>query len=150
MTILAILQTPDARLRQVCAPVTTFDGALRALADAMAMTRQRSQAFGLAAPQVGKLIRLVSLNPGRTIGFAFMVNPEIIRHGNNKTFGVEGCLSINAGKTFFRVKRWDTITVRFQTLEGETKEVISRGFGARVVQHEVDHLDGKLIREGQI
>lgn len=149
MTILAVIQAPDARLRQVCAPVTTFDGALRKLADDMAMTRQQSRAFGLAAPQVGELIRLISLNPGHTIGFAFMVNPEIIRHGNNKTFGTEGCLSIDAGKTFFKVKRWDTITVRFQTIEGETKEVISRGFGARVVQHEIDHLNGKMIREGQ-
>lgn len=149
MTALPVIQTPDARLRQVCAPVAEFGPALREFAHDLANTRQQWKAFGLAAPQVGHCIRLISLNPGHSIGFAFIVNAEIIRHGDNKTFGTEGCLSIDQGKTFFRVKRWDTITVRFQTLEGETKEVMTRGFGARVVQHEVDHLEGKLIREGQ-
>lgn len=149
MTDLPIIQAPDARLRRECRPVVEFGPALQDFARDLGATRQQWKAYGLAAPQVGNCIRLVSLNPGATVGFAFIVNPEIIKRGNNKSFGVEGCLSIDQGKTFFRVKRWDTITVRFQTLEGETKEVIARGFGARVVQHEVDHLEGRLIRGDQ-
>ena len=143
--LLRIIQAPDARLGRVSEPVTVFDQGLIDLAGAMQRTRSHYRAHGLAAPQIGRAIRLVSLNPGTTIGYGCMVNPEIIKHGNNKSVSQEGCLSIEHGRKFFGVKRWDTITVRFQTLSGETKEVLARGLGARAVQHEIDHLDGKLI-----
>ena len=145
MDLLPILQEPNARLRRISEPVTVFDQALIDLAGAMQKTRAHYRAHGLAAPQIGRAIRLVSLNPGTTIGFRFMVNPEIIQHGSNKSVSQEGCLSIEYGRRFFGVKRWDTITVRFQTLDGETKEVLARGLGARAVQHEIDHLEGRLI-----
>jgi peptide deformylase len=143
--ILPILQEPNERLRRISASVEVFDDELRAFAQRLADTRRHFKAIGLAAPQVGKAIRLVSIDPGRSIGFAFMVNPEIVAHGNNKSVGSEGCLSIDNVKKWFRIKRWDTITVRFQNLHGETKQVVARGLGARVVQHEVDHLEGRLI-----
>lgn len=145
MAILPILQVPNARLSRISEPVTVFDQTLIELAGAMQATRAHYRAHGLAAPQVGHAIRLVSLNPGTTIGYGCMVNPEIIAHGSNKSVSQEGCLSIEYGRKFFGVKRWDTVTVRFQTLTGETKEVLARGLGARAVQHEIDHLDGKLI-----
>lgn len=143
--LLTIIQAPNPRLHRISEPVTAFDQSLIELAGAMQATRSHYRAHGMAAPQIGRPIRLVSLNPGTTIGYGCMVNPEIIKHGNNKSASTEGCLSIDYGRQFFTVRRWDTITVRFQTLTGETKEVLARGLGARAVQHEIDHLDGKLI-----
>ena len=90
-------------------------------------------------------VRIVSLNPGKVIGHRFMINPIITKHGNGKSWGEEGCMSIEGGVCKFRVKRWDTITVRFQDLRGDFYEVLARGLAARVVQHEIDHLDGVMV-----
>lgn len=140
-----VIQAPDPRLLQPSEAVVDFNGKLGALAEALGETRRANRGVGLAAPQVGVLKRLVSVNPGKTVGYPVMVNPQIIKHGNNRTYGEEGCLSIGRGVPRFRVKRWDTITVRFQLLTGAVIEQLLRGEAARIVQHEIDHLDGKLI-----
>lgn len=140
-----IVQTPNASLNVVCAPVKNFDGALHALADDLNATRLAHTGLGLAAPQIGVAERVIALNPGKTVGHRIMVNPELVKHGNNQNWGDEGCLSIGEGKPRFRLKRWDTITVRFQNLKGETLESTARGEAARIIQHEIDHLNGKLI-----
>lgn len=145
MSVLTVLQAPDARLTVKSEVVTTFDGALRGLVRDLTTTRQRWNGLGLAAPQVGIALRVVSVNPGRTIGYGTLVNPVIVRHGENRSTGPEGCLSIGQGKVFIPVSRWDTITIRFQKEDGEEREVVARGLAARIIQHEVDHLDGKLI-----
>lgn len=145
MTVLFVLQAPDARLRERCDPIVTFDDELQRFVRDLTETRQKWNGLGLAAPQVGVATRVVSLNPGRTIGYGTMVNPTIVRHGDNRSTAEEGCLSIELGEKFLRVPRWDTITVRFQKEDGETREVVARGLAARIIQHEVDHLDGKLI-----
>lgn len=143
--ILPVIQTPDARLNAVCRPVNEFNDWLDAFATVLSATRRHHRGLGLAAPQVGEAIRVVAFNPGQTIGRNILVNPEIVRHGNNQSYGEEGCLSIERGTKRVRVKRWDTVTVRFQSLDGERHEVLARGLAARVLQHEIDHLDGKLI-----
>lgn len=143
-----IIQTPDARLRELSTPVTEFDPILEQLCRELERARlacREPRALGLAAPQIGELVRVGSLNPGTTVGHRFMVNPEIIRRGSNKSWGEEGCMSIEGGLRKFRVKRWDTITVRFQDVSGATHEVLARELAARVVQHEVDHLDGVMV-----
>lgn len=143
--IQSIIQAPDQRLTDVSLKVSEFNDHLGAFADDLNSTRRAHKGYGLAAPQVGVPLRIISVNPGITAGFAVMVNPEIVKHGNNKTAGEEGCLSIDKGKTRFTVKRWDTITVRFQTVLGQPHERMVRGLAARIIQHEIDHLDGKLI-----
>lgn len=140
-----ILQAPHPTLLAISKPVTVFDDTLVSLADILQTTRIAANGVGLAAPQIGVLQRVISLNPGKTAGYRFMINPIIIKHGNNQSWGEEGCLSINGGFPKFRVKRWDTITVRFQNLEGEPLEILARKEGARIIQHEIDHLNGKLI-----
>jgi peptide deformylase len=143
--ILDILQWPDSRLERVCQQVTEFGEELLQFSHDLAVTRRHFRGVGLAAPQVGDMRRIISLNPGKIVGYELLINPTIVTHGNNKSFGDEGCLSVDHGKRTVRVKRWDTITVAFQTIRGEHREVIARGFSARVLQHEIDHLDGKLI-----
>lgn len=124
--------------------VEDFD-ALQPLLKDMDDTRRRCSGIGLAAPQIGKSLRVVSLNPGKTAGWPHMVNPVIVKHGNNQSWSDEGCLSIQMGQPHFEVQRWDTITVWFQDARGQEHEVIARGLPARVLQHEIDHLDGILI-----
>ena len=148
MSAQAILQSPDARLRVPTIAIVDFGDAVGSFCHALELTRQvckSSPAVGLAAPQVGALVRIVSLNPGKVIGHRVMINPVITKHGNGKSWGEEGCMSIGGGVPMFRVKRWDTITVRFQDRSGAMHEVVARGYAARVVQHEVDHLDGLMI-----
>lgn len=149
MSVLPILQVPEALLRRPSQEVREFDEGLVALANILTATRRHWNGFGLAAPQVGSLFRIIALNPGRTVGFPIMVNPMIAKHGNNKSTAEEGCLSIAAGKQNFRVKRWDTIIVLFQTPDGDHHERVARGLAARVIQHEIDHLDGILIDGGK-
>lgn len=150
--VLEILQMPSDALRVKCAPVPADqlgpNGSymFKDFLNQLERARLKHDGVGLAAPQVGQLIRVVSLNRS-FLGHRFMINPEIIAHGNNNPVGDEGCLSIEEGKPRFKVKRWDTITVRFQDALGAIHEVMARAFAARVVQHEVDHLDGILITD---
>lgn len=145
MTVLQVIQAPDPRLTVQCDVVTAFDDDLRQLVRDMTQTRQRWNGLGLAAPQVGIARRVVSLNPGRTIGYDAMVNPVIVKHGQNRSTNDEGCLSIDNGRRYLPVPRWDTVTVRFCKVDGEPRVVVARGLAARILQHEIDHLDGKLI-----
>ena len=145
MTVRQIIQAPDDRLLRRCAKIISIDDRVRLLAEDLVETRRHHDGLGLAAPQVGESVRLVAFNPGRVCGYPIVVNPEIIARGNNQSWGDEGCLSIDGGKRFVRVRRWDTVTMRFQTLRGATAQTTIRGLAARIAQHEIDHLDGKLI-----
>jgi peptide deformylase len=148
MSMPPILQAPDARLRVPTIAIVDFSEAVRTFCHALEMTRQGCRnppAVGLAAPQVGALVKIVSLNPGKVVGHRFMINPVVIAHGVNKSWGEEGCMSISFGARLFRVKRWDIVTVRFQDWSGAMHEVVARAYAARVVQHEIDHLDGLMI-----
>lgn len=149
MAVMTILQVPDPLLRARSAPVADFEGPLlERLCANLEDTRRacrEPRTVGLAAPQVGVLLRVLSLNPGEVLGHRYAINPEIIGHGQNMTWAEEGCMSIDLGRVKFRVRRWDTVTVRFQDPRGATHEKLLRGFAARVMQHEVDHLDGVLV-----
>lgn len=107
--------------------------------------------LGLAAPQVGKNIRIivVALQKGEEIGkdssFISMINPEIIFFSDEKCSGEEGCLSLPG--EFFPVERAKSITVKFLSEKGEECLLSLDGINARIVQHEVDHLEGILITE---
>lgn len=143
-----IIQAPNPRLKMRCEPVTAaYDDILSSIVQRLSETRRHHHGLGLAAPQIGIALRIVSLNPGETIGHGLMINPVIANHGMTQSFRDEGCLSIRNGVPRFAIKRWDTVTVRFQKLDGSTVEALARGFAARVIQHEIDHLDGKLIAE---
>ncbi len=140
---LAIIHYPDPRLRKKCAAVTEFDADLAALAERMHKLMCDGKGVGLAAPQVGLLIRMFVMNPtGEPDGVMTLVNPLISdRAGSAER--EEGCLSLP--EVFVQVRRPETCLVAAQTVTGETIEFEADNMIARVAQHETDHLDGKLI-----
>lgn len=142
----SIIQAPDRRLTTPCTPITSFDDSLTEFAEQLRVSCSTNNGCGLAANQIGGDKRIITISSffGR-LPFCCMINPEIIQTGKNQSWGEEGCLSIEFGKPRFRVSRWNTITVIFCDIQGRFWCQKLRGLEARVVQHEIDHLDGKLI-----
>ena len=146
MTILKIYEFPDPVLRQPATPVTTFDKELRKLAEDMAATMFDAPGVGLAAPQIGKSIKMIVVDYSRqeeTSGlWRALINPEIVaaegRQGDS-----EGCLSLPDLTS--KVTRYRKVTARYQDLQGETQEITAEDRFAVVLQHEIDHLNGVLF-----
>jgi len=144
-----VLTLPDACLRQKSKPVEVFDIAIKTLIEDMQQSMEQGPGgVGIAAPQLGEMLRVVvvdcslGLHPCKNHGRLLMVNPEIT-YQSGKVLGREGCLSVP--EWVATVSRSKKITVRYQDLLGEYREVSATGFEARVIQHELDHLDGVLF-----
>ena len=132
-------------LRQKTEPVTVFDDELRAFVEHMAETMYVTNGIGLAAPQVGVLRRImvIDMSFGEEVDTILaMVNPEILGSEGECTLE-EGCISIPG--VFEEVVRPERIRVRYHDLNGETVETDADGLLARVMQHEIDHLEGVLF-----
>jgi peptide deformylase len=148
MTVLPVLKYPHPLLRQKAKPVRRFDAELAKLADAMLATMYAEGGIGLAAPQVGQSRRLivVDLNAGEEEDVPreprVYVNPEILER-EGETVTEEGCLSVPDFTA--EVTRAERIRLRYRTLAGETREEPLEGLAAVCLQHEVDHLQGKLF-----
>ena len=140
----AILQYPDERLRTPARAVETIDGRIRELVEDMFETMYAAPGIGLAATQVDVHERIVVIDVSED-GSAPMVliNPTIVRRDSACDVAEEGCLSI-PGYTD-NVERAETVTLRAMDLAGETFEIEAEGLLARCIQHEVDHLDGRLF-----
>ena len=142
---LQILIFPDPRLRKVAEKVTKFDKCLENLANDMLDTMYEANGIGLAATQVDKHIRLVvmDLSEERNEPRIF-VNPEYeVLDGHNLFEFEEGCLSIPGFNE--TIARPDKIRLIWQNLSGETLEDTPEGILTVCIQHEIDHLDGKLM-----
>ena len=144
-----LLTLPDERLRRVSQPVTTFDAKLHAFtADLEAAMLASTGGVGIAAPQLGVLQRIIivdcslGLHKNKNHGRLIMVNLEIMEH-DGEVLGREGCLSVPEWVGI--VPRARRITVRYQDLDGQVHELSTKAFEARVIQHEIDHLDGILF-----
>ncbi|MEL7090106.1 MAG: peptide deformylase [Pseudomonadota bacterium] len=142
-----ILLHPDPRLKKVSTPVADLSDELRALADDMIATMYHAPGIGLAAPQVGVLSRLIVLDcvkeegaPPRPLA---MFNPEIIAASDETNVYEEGCLSIP--EQFADVTRPKMVSVRWMDRDGNEQTEEMDGLWATCVQHEIDHLDGKLF-----
>ncbi|MDR3154689.1 MAG: peptide deformylase [Deltaproteobacteria bacterium] len=150
MSILPILKFPDPRLNEVSKPVEDFGEELKALASDMAETMIAAPGVGLAAPQVGKLLRLIVIDQSdpadenRTPSPLALVNPEIV-HAEGKQVYKEGCLSVEDLQS--EVTRHMTVEVEAEDLDGNLFTVTAEGHKAVVLQHEIDHLDGVLFIE---
>lgn len=142
-----ILIHPDPRLKKLCAPVQDLTGDLRRLADDMLETMYDAPGIGLAAPQVGVLSRLIVLDcvkeEGATPRPTVMVNPVITARSEALNVYEEGCLSIP--EQFAEVTRPAEIEVTWLDIDGKEHSVGFDGLWATCIQHEVDHLDGKLF-----
>lgn len=143
-----IRQYPDPVLKQAARPVEHFDDDLKALADRMIRLMHDASGAGLAAPQIGLLRRLFVFQPDVDSEARALVNPEIVERSEETAVEGEGCLSlyllIDEDLTV-PVERALRITVRAQDLDGAVLEFDAEGHEARIIQHEADHLEGKLI-----
>jgi peptide deformylase len=143
MALLQILEFPDPRLRTRAQPVTQVDAALRRLVDDMFETMYAAPGIGLAATQVNAAKRLlvIDVSEKRDQPLVF-INPEILaREGVEET--EEGCLSVPG--VFDKVTRAEKVRVRALDRDGKQFEMEADGLLAVCIQHEIDHLDGKLF-----
>lgn len=138
-----IVLWPDPVLATICAPVERIDEDIHQLAADMLETMYAAPGRGLAAPQVGVALRLFVMDTTWKDGDRspkIVINPEIVTESAVRMTGPEGCLSI-PGVTA-EVDRAETVTMRWTTPEGETREEDLTGFEAICAQHEFDHLNG--------
>ncbi len=149
MAILPIVQEGDPRLRQKAMKIRSADDSLRKLAADMHETMDDAPGVGLAGPQVGVMRRIIVVHvPGEYIGEGeadirvTLLNPEIIK-GYGREVATEGCLSIPGWVG--DVPRFESITVKAMDLNNRDIRIKAQGYYARVIQHEVDHLDGILF-----
>jgi len=143
MALLTILHFPDPKLRTVAKPVTEFDDNLRQLIDDMFETMYEAPGIGLAATQVDQHIRLLVMDVSENSDNPrCLINPEILEADGDEEMD-EGCLSVPG--FYETVRRAEHIRVRAQDKYGEFFEFEAEGIDAVCVQHEMDHLEGKLF-----
>jgi peptide deformylase len=146
MAVLPIRELPDPVLKETARPVTRFDDELQALIDDMFETMYTAPGLGLAAPQIGRSLRLFVYDlkeaddqPRHT---GVLINPEFVTKSGTQT-GEEGCLSVSDYRT--QVIRANQVVVRGLDRNGREVTVEGEGLMARLLQHEMDHLDGTLF-----
>ena len=154
--VLAVAQRGEGILTLKAATVANSEfnsDWLTALASAMQATMLARNGVGIAAPQVYVSKRVIIVASRANLRYpdapdmpaVVMVNPEILEKSDNTILGEEGCLSMPDERGM--VARAEMVKVRYFTLEGEQIETVFHGFPARIVQHEIDHLDGMLFVE---
>ncbi len=143
MAILNILHYPDPRLREHAIPVEAVDETVRRLVDDMFETMYQAPGIGLAAIQVGEPRRVIviDISEDRTAPLC-LINPQIIEASGQEQMD-EGCLSVPG--VFEPVTRAERVQVRALGREGQSIEMLAEGLLAVCIQHEIDHLDGKLF-----
>lgn len=139
MAIRSVVQVGDDVLRQKCFPVENFDESLHKLLDDMKDTVKKEKGAGLAGPQIGVLRRVVVVDVEE--GYFEFINPVILSQKGEQT-GWEGCLSV-VGKSGI-VSRPMKVKLAYQDRNGEKHLLQAKGFFARAICHELDHLDGIL------
>jgi peptide deformylase len=143
MAIRTILYLPDSRLRMVAQPVVTFDDNLQTLIDDMFDTMYDARGVGLAAPQIGVSLRLSVIDIiGDKKEQLVIINPEIISSHGEKQFD-EGCLSVPGA--YDTVIRAEKVTVKALDRKGNPFEITGQDLLGECLQHEIDHLNGKLF-----
>jgi peptide deformylase len=145
MAVLDICVYPDPVLRKKAPPVDKIDQDLICLIDDMAETMYKAPGIGLAANQVGRAVRVLVIDINSKSGggsLLALINPEIVSASGEIVFE-EGCLSVP--EFFSTVKRYEGVVVRGLDRNGNPVEIDAEGLLAIVLQHEIDHLDGKLF-----
>ncbi len=143
MAIRKILYLPDERLRKVAQPVVAFDDDLQTLIDDMFDTMYHARGVGLAAPQIGVSLRLSVIDIiGDKTRQIVIINPEIISSHGEQEFE-EGCLSVPGA--YDTVVRAQKVTVKALDRTGKPFEISGEGLLGECLQHEIDHLNGKLF-----
>ena len=142
MALLEILRAGNPVLKQQCTPVERVDKSLKRLLDDMAETMYANDGVGLAAPQIGKSIRMVVIDCQDDHGLLELINP-VITFKEGEEVDTEGCLSVP--DIYGEVTRAAKVKVEFMTRRGKLQKLTATGLLARCIQHELDHLDGQLF-----
>ncbi|MFM7533659.1 MAG: peptide deformylase [Rubrivivax sp.] len=146
MALLPILKYPDPRLRTVARPVAVVDEQLRRLIDDMLQTMYAQEGVGLAATQVDVHLRVIVMDTSSERNRpVVLVNPQLTARSEELDFAEEGCLSVPA--IYERIARHARVTVQALDREGQPFELEAEGLSAVCVQHEMDHLEGKVFVE---
>jgi len=143
LALAQIRQYPDSALRLVAHEVTDFDDDLRRLAERMVGLMHEARGVGLAATQVGVLRRVFVFEPDPEQDARAIVNPVIVERGDETASDTEGCLSLQGVNV--PVERATRVVLEGKDPNGEDVRLELDGYPARVVQHEIDHLDGVLL-----
>jgi peptide deformylase len=146
MSLLSILRYPDARLHLVAKPVAEVDGRVRRLVDDMLETMYANDGVGLAATQVDVHERVIVMDTSEQRDAPrVLINPELVAVSDEMTLGEEGCLSVPA--IYDKVPRHARVTVRALGRDGAPYQFEAEALEAVCVQHEMDHLVGKVFVE---
>ena len=143
MALLPILRFPDPRLQKIARPVDKIDDSIRQLAADMAETMYEAPGIGLAATQVDVHLRVVVIDVSEERNaLRVFINPEILSC-DGLALGEEGCLSVPG--IYDKVERAERVTVRYLDLSGQEQRLEAEGLLAVCIQHEIDHLNGKVF-----
>src|SRR5690625_871141 len=146
MAILPILKYPDPRLHIVAEPVAQVDERIRQLVADMAETMYAAPGIGLAATQVDVHERVVVIDVSEDANdLLVLINPEILWRSEERVVYEEGCLSVP--DVYDKVERASQVRVKALDLNGQEREIEADGLLAICIQHEIDHLDGKVFVE---
>jgi len=145
MAVLPIRKFGDPVLREKCKRVTSFGSSIQKLIDNMIETMQENYGAGLAAPQVGKVIRLIVVLDLDSDGDPFaLINPEVVKKSGERVVD-EGCLSYPGYRG--EVTRSESVTVKALDRHGKAVRLKATDFLAQVLEHEIDHLNGVLYTD---
>ncbi len=144
LALAQVRQYPDPVLRMRANEVEDFDEALRALVDRMSRVMQEARGVGLAAPQLGLLQRVLVYQTAEDEPVVALVNPRPVSSSDERETADEGCLSLAAASVTVPVERPVRVSIEASSPVGEPLRVDAEGLEARVIQHEVDHLEGVL------
>lgn len=146
MALLSILRYPDPRLHTVARPVTAVDARIRRLVDDLLETMYEAEGIGLAATQVDVHERVIVIDTSeQRDGALVLINPQIVSRSEEMHIGDEGCLSVPT--IYEPVRRHARVVVRALDRDGAEREIDAQGLTSVCVQHEMDHLIGKVFVE---
>jgi peptide deformylase len=140
-----VRQYPDPALRNAATAVAEVDDEVQRLAERMLDVMERAHGVGLAAPQLGILRRILVYRASDQDQPKVLINPELVERSDETEVGTEGCLSLLGGELQVPVARHLRVRVSGRDASGDAVDMDVEGFEARVIQHEIDHLDGILI-----
>lgn len=145
MALLPILKYPNERLHIVAQPVKEIDERIKKLTQDMAETMYEARGIGLAATQIDVHERVVVIDLSEERNDLLVLINPVITHKEGETTYEEGCLSIPT--VYDKVQRAEKVSIEYKDLDGKTQKLDADGLLAICIQHEIDHLDGKLFIE---
>lgn len=142
----------NAILRKICDPIEKITNDVKLLADVLPMLMREKDGIGLAAPQIGQTVRMIAITQRDTskkkrelLDELIMINPVLLGQSKETCIEEEACLSLP--KESGKVERSISITVKFQTIDGKEHIHKADDYNARIILHEMDHLDGILFTD---